>query len=72
MGGASGTYVGEKKCFRRSEGMIPLGKPRHRLENNIEMDLQEIFCDGLHWIDVAENRDKWRALLSRVKKHWVP
>jgi hypothetical protein len=52
--------------------MIPLGRPRHRWENNIEMDLQEICCDGVDWMDVAENRDKWRALLSMVKKYWVP
>ena len=72
MGGASGTYVGEQKCFRRSEGMIPLGRPRHRWENNIEMNLQEIFCDGVDWIDVTENRNKWRAIWSMVRKYWVP
>jgi hypothetical protein len=52
--------------------MIPLGRTRHRWESNIEMDLQEICCDSVGWIDVAENRDKWRALLSMVRKYWVP
>jgi len=38
------------------------------MENNIEMDLQEIFCDGVDWIDVTENRDKWQAIWSMVRK----
>jgi hypothetical protein len=53
MGGASSRYVGEQKYFRRSEGMIPLGRPRQRWENNVEMDLHEILCDGVDWMDVA-------------------
>ena len=36
------------------------------------MDHHEIFCDGVDWIDVAGNKDKWRALLSMVRKYWVP
>jgi hypothetical protein len=52
--------------------MIPLGRPRHRWENNVEMDLQEILCDGVDWMDVAENRDKWRSPLSMKRKYWVP
>jgi hypothetical protein len=43
--------------------MIPLGRTRHRWDNNIKMDLKEIFYDGVDWIDVAENREKLRAFL---------
>jgi hypothetical protein len=42
------------------------------MENNIEMDLQEIFCDGVDWFDVGANRGKWQAIWSMVRKYWVP
>jgi len=46
------------------EGQTPLGRPRHRWEDNIKMDLQEVGCGGIDWIDLAQNRDRWRALVN--------
>jgi hypothetical protein len=44
----------------------PLGRPRHSWVDNIKMDLREIGSGGMDWIDVAQNRDQWRALVSTV------
>jgi hypothetical protein len=46
----------------RPEGRRPLGKPRLRWEDNIEMDLQEVGWEGLDWIDMAQDRDRWRVV----------
>jgi len=46
----------------KPEGKRPLGRPRHRGDHNIKMDLQEVKCKGMEWIDVALNRDRWRHL----------
>ena len=43
-----------------------LGKPKHRWEDNIKMDLQEVECGSMDWIELAQNRDKWRALVNAV------
>jgi hypothetical protein len=43
-----------------------LGKPRHRWEDNIKMDLQEVGCGGMDWIKLAQDRDRWQALLNAV------
>jgi hypothetical protein len=48
----------------KPEGKRPLGRPRLRWVNNIQMDLREIGCDGVDWIDVAQDRDQWRALVN--------
>jgi hypothetical protein len=48
----------------KSEGKRPLGRQRHRWVDNIKMDLREIGCDGMDWIDLAQDRDKWRALVN--------
>ena len=50
----------------------PLGRPRRRWENNIKMDLQEVGIEGMHWIDLAEERDKRRALVNAVMNIRVP
>jgi hypothetical protein len=50
----------------RPEGRRPLGRPRHRWEDNIKMDLQEVGWEGMDWIDMAEDRDRWRALVNAV------
>ena len=55
-----------------SEGKRPLGRPRHRWEDNIKMDLREVGCDPGEWIDLAEDRDQWRAYLRAVKNLRVP
>jgi hypothetical protein len=50
----------------------PLGRPRRRWVDNIKMDLRETGWDGLDWIDLAQDRDKWRALLNTVMSLRVP
>jgi CRISPR/Cas system-associated protein Cas7 (RAMP superfamily) len=52
--------------------MIPLGKPRRRWEDNIKMDLQEVGCGGMEWIKLAEDRDRWRALVDAVMNLQIP
>jgi hypothetical protein len=47
----------------------PLGRPRRRWEDNIKADLREIGWDGVDWIDVAQDRDQWRALVNTVMNH---
>jgi hypothetical protein len=56
----------------KSEGKRPLGKPRRRWEDNIKMDLQEVGCGGIDWIELAEDRDRWRVLLNAVMNLRVP
>ena len=55
----------------KPEGMRPLGKPRRRWEGNIKIDLQEVEW-RIDWIDVAQDRDSWRALVNAVKNLRVP
>ena len=55
-----------------SEGRRPLGRPRCRWEDNIKMDLQEVGCGGIDWIDLAQDRDGWRALVNAVMNIRVP
>jgi hypothetical protein len=50
----------------------PLGRPRLRWVDNIEMDLKEIEWDDMDWIDVGQDRDQWRALLNTVMNLRVP
>ena len=47
-------------------GKRQLGKPRRRWENNIKMDLEEVDCGGMDWIDLAQDRDRWRARVNVV------
>jgi hypothetical protein len=56
----------------KPERKIPLGRPRRRWENNIKMDLREIGWDGIDWIDLAEDRDQWRALVNTIIKFRIP
>jgi hypothetical protein len=53
-------------------GTISLGRPRRRWVDNIKMDLREIGWYGMDWVDLAQDRDQWRALLNMMMKHWVP
>jgi hypothetical protein len=50
----------------RSEGKRPLGRPRHRLEDNIKVDLREIGIDGANWVPLAQDRVQWRAFVNTV------
>jgi hypothetical protein len=52
--------------MQKSEGKIPLGRPRRRWEDNIKADLQEIECRGMDWIELAQERDRWRSLVNAV------
>jgi len=54
------------------EGRRPLGKPRRRWVDNIRMDLQEVGCGYVDWIGLAQDRDRWRTLVSAVMNIWVP
>jgi hypothetical protein len=56
----------------KSEGKSSLGRPRRRWVDNINMDLREIGWSGIDWIDLAQNRDQWRALVSTVMNFQVP
>ena len=50
----------------KPKGKRPLGRPRCIWEDNIKMDLQEVECGGMDWIELAQDRDRWRALVSTV------
>ena len=52
----------------KPEGKSPLRRPRHRWEDNIKMDLQEVGCRGKAWIKLARDRDRWQALVNVVMK----
>jgi len=56
----------------KPEGKRPLGRPRRRWEDNIKMDLQEVGCGGMDWIELAQDRDRWRELLNAVMNLRVP
>jgi hypothetical protein len=45
---------------------------RHRWEDNIKMDLEEVGCDGMDWIELAQDKDRWRALVNAVMNLRVP
>ena len=50
----------------KPEGKRPLGRLRRRWEDNIKMDLQELGCGGMDWIELAQDRDRWRPLVTAV------
>jgi hypothetical protein len=56
----------------KPEGKRPLGRPRRRWVDNIKIDITEIEWDGMGWIDLAQDRDQWRALVNTVMKLRVP
>ena len=73
MGRACGIYVREKRnacgvLVRKPEGNRPLGRPRHKRECNI--DLKEIGWESMDWIHLAQDMDKWQALLNTVRIFW--
>ena len=70
MGGACSAYGGQERYIRvlvgKPEGKRPLGIPRRRWEDNFKMVLQEVECGGIDWIELAQDRDRWRALVNAV------
>ena len=56
----------------KPEGKRPLGRPRHRWEDNIKMDLQNVGCGSMDWIELAQDRDSWQALVNAVMNLLVP
>jgi hypothetical protein len=64
--------VAYRNLVGRPEGRRPLGRPRRRWEDNIKIDLQEVVWEGMDWIDMAQDRERWRALVSAVMNLRVP
>ena len=56
----------------KPEGKRLLGRPRRRWEDNIKMDLQEVGCGGMEWIELAQDRDRWRELVNAVMNLRAP
>ena len=69
-GGACSTKGERRVVYRvwvgKPEGKRPLGRPRYRWKDNITMDLQEVGFGGMDWIELAQDRDRWRALMNEV------
>ncbi len=61
-----------KVLVGKPEGKRPLRRPRRRWEDNIKMELQEVGRGGGDWMELTEDRDRWRALVSTVMKFGVP
>jgi len=70
MGGACSKYGGEDKRIQglvwKPEGKRLLGRRRSRWEDNIKTDLQEVGCGNMDWIELAEDRDRWRTLVNTL------
>jgi len=69
--------MGERRCVYRvlvgkPEVKRPLGRPRCRWEDNIKMDLLEVGCGGMDWIELAQDRDRWWAVVNAVLNLQVP
>ena len=76
MSGACSAYGERRGVYNvlvgKHEGKRPLGRPRRRWEDNIKMDLQEVGCGGVDWIELVQNRDRWGALVTAVMNLRVP
>jgi hypothetical protein len=69
MGERRGVY---RILVRKPEGKRPIGRPRRRWEDNITMDLQKAGCEDMNWIELAQDRDRLRALVNAVMNIRVP
>jgi len=76
MGGACSAYVEEQRRIQglvgKPEGKRPLGRHWRRWEDYIKMDLREVGCGVMDWIELAQDRDRWRALVNAVMNLRVP
>jgi len=63
MGERVGVY---RVLVGKPEGKRPLGRPRHRWEDNIKVDIQEVGCGGMDWIELAQDRDRWPVFVNAV------
>jgi hypothetical protein len=68
VGGAYRAFGGEERRTQvgKPEGKRPFGRPRHRWEDNIKMDLQEVGSGGVDWIELAQDRDRCWAFVNAV------
>jgi hypothetical protein len=69
MGEGRGVY---RVLVGKHEGKGPAGRPRRRWEDNIKMDIQEVGCGGMDWIELAHYRKRWRVLVNVVMNLRVP
>jgi hypothetical protein len=69
MGARRGVF---RVLVGKPEGKRPFGRPRHRWEDDIKMDLQEVGCGVMDWIELAQDRDRWPALVNAVMNLRVP
>jgi len=69
MGEGRGVY---RVLVGKPEGKRALGRPRLRWDDNIKMDLQEVGCGGMEWVELAQDRDRWGGLVSAVMNLRVP
>jgi len=76
MGGACSTYGVRNGVYRvlvgKPEGKSPIGRSRHRWDYNIKMYIQEVGCGSIDWIERAQDRDGWRALVNAIMNLLVP
>jgi hypothetical protein len=69
MGESRGLY---RDLVGKPEGKRPLGRPKHRWEDNNKMGLQEVGCGGTDWIKQAQDRNRWQAFVNAVMNLQVP
>ena len=70
MGGTCSSMGERRGAYRvlavKHEGKRPLGRPRHKWEDNIKMDLQEVGCEGMDWIRLTQDKERWRHVVNEV------